>query len=969
MKTALARTISLSLVLLAGLPAWAQEPTLLHSAPPRAEANQPLRLDGTLVDGGHVLDLFIRYRGPGEPYAQVAMERQYGDLYRGVIPADHLVAPGVEYYVEGVTAGGERVALFQSAARPARVLVGGEPPASRTVTDARPVGRTPPPPVESRPTPPPEEPRRATAPPAASRTRSTATTDDSMAALTADLPAAEPTPAPAPRMPPQAPPPRMPPPAPPPRVASAPREATSQAPAPTEAHPPVARAASPRDPASTRESAAPSSSAHSELEDDLALYSAEDTLALATRHEEKVRTVPAIGSSFGRDQLRALGARTVADVLDVVPGLSVSRDVQGFHRTAIRGLRSDAEVLFLLNGHRLNNFFDGKALMNLPVENLERIEVIRGPGSALYGAGAFLGVVNIVTDRSEGVRMSASGGGFPQDGGGLALTTDGHLSAATTSGELRLYGDADVWHQDGDSKVIEHDSLDDESLTQGLRDVLVPAGHTRDNRFLVNVGGGASYNLGGAGTMGASVRFLTEKRGALLGLFDTVGEDSELRWNVLLADLTWERDLGGNVQLRARAAYDQQSTDRLFQLTPKGFRTGDGGDQLFPSGLREQTRVLVRTLAGTLDADVAVAQGNRLTLGLVAEQQMLARYDYETNYTLDGKLRPAFAVPEGVVDLTQLANGAATRRLTVGLSAQDQWTVIPALTLTFGVRLDATQLPTVDGAGVLNGSKFVPRINPRMGLVFSATDALVLKALYGRAFRAPTPQELVERIPDTTYNQGRFEGDPSLQPATVDTFELGVDLVQTAGDARVRLRGNVFLENFASPIVPVDTTGNIVPLENRELGVRVYGVEGEARLEASRRAAAWINASVSRAQDLELPSQSRLLTDVPQARFNAGVSMPIGDWVNFDVILRSGAERRNNSRSTLELIRRYKIPAYSLITAQLRTEPLMDHWEVALVAQNLFDHDFRDDVPRPDRVTGLLPREGVSGYLTVRARY
>ncbi|MBU8897528.1 hypothetical protein KRR26_18075, partial [Corallococcus sp. M34] len=207
LKTALARTISLSLVLLAGLPAWAQEPTLLHSAPPRAEANQPLRLDGTLVDGGHVLDLFIRYRGPGEPYAQVAMERQYGDLYRGVIPADHLVAPGVEYYVEGVTAGGERVALFQSAARPARVLVGGEPPASRTVTDARPVGRTPPPPVESRPTPPPEEPRRATAPPAASRTRSTATTDDSMAALTADLPAAEPTPAPAPRIPPQTPPP------------------------------------------------------------------------------------------------------------------------------------------------------------------------------------------------------------------------------------------------------------------------------------------------------------------------------------------------------------------------------------------------------------------------------------------------------------------------------------------------------------------------------------------------------------------------------------------------------------------------------------------------------------------------------------------------------------------------------------------------------------------------------------------
>ncbi|RYF26476.1 MAG: hypothetical protein EOO23_08520, partial [Comamonadaceae bacterium] len=46
----------------------------------------------------------------------------------------------------------------------------------------------------------------------------------------------------------------------------------------------------------------------------------------------------------------------------------------------------------------------------------------------------------------------------------------------------------------------------------------------------------------------------------------------------------------------------------------------------------------------------------------------------------------------------------------------------------------------------------------------------------------------------------------------------------------------------------------------------------------------------------ELPEQARLLTDVPQARFNAGVSMPLGDWVNLDVVVRSGAERRNNSR-------------------------------------------------------------------------
>ncbi|WP_338267723.1 TonB-dependent receptor plug domain-containing protein [Corallococcus caeni] len=1037
MQTVLPRTLILCAVMFVAAPVHAQEPALLHAPPRRAEPRQPLQLDATLVDGGKVLELFVRYRGPGEPYVQVPMELQYGDLYRAMIPAVHMVPPGVEYFVEAAMADGSRTPLFMSALRPARVMVGTqapEPPPAR-VPPGRKGSREEPKPepgidaftppsgggedgdAGAAPAPPPvrtgtstpsvpgtrmdgadprsssrtnaADPRAASRTDAAdsrpsgrpdgtdarasphagtsdsrasstsngtdSRSSNRAATSDSRAASTAngtDSRSPNRTDAPDSRTAPRT---------------DAPRTSTRA----TGADSRASRTASSDDAMAALNADVPpdsraSPASRTALDDDLALYSAEDVLAVTTLQEEAVRTVPAIGASFNRSQMIALGARTVADVLDVVPGVSVSRDVQGFHRTAIRGLRNDAEVLFLLDGHRLNNFFDGKALMNLPVENLERIEVIRGPGSAIHGAGAFQGVVNLVTNHADGVRGAVSTGGVPRDDGRLALATDGHLSAAHSTGDLRLFADLDVWTQEGDSLIVDHDALDDEAVDQGLRDVDEPAGRTRDGRFLVNAGGGVSYGLDSAGRVGVTARYLSEKRDALVGLFDTVGNDSELSWNVLLADLTWERPLSDGGQVRARLGFDQQSTDRLFQLTPHDFRTGDGVERLFPDGLQEETQVTVRTVTASVDADLALAKENHLTLGFVAEQQSLSRYDYTTNYTLDGRLRPSPAAPEGLVDLTQ---GAASRRLTLGLSAQDQWTVLSALTLTFGLRLDATQLPDVDAAGSLDASKMVVRVNPRVGLVIAASDALVLKALYGRAFRAPTPQELVERIPDTDYNQGRFEGNPLLKPTTVDTFELGADLVQAAGDSRVRVRANVFLQNFASPITPVDTSGNIVPLRNRELGVRVYGVEAEARLEASKRAAAWVNASLSRAQDLELPEQSRLLTDVPQARFNAGVSMPLGDWVNLDVVVRSGAERRNNNRSTLELIRRYEIPAYSLITAQLRTEPIWEHFEVTLFAQNLFDHDLRDDVPRPDRVTGLLPREGVSGYLTLRAFY
>ncbi|MHB8878068.1 MAG: TonB-dependent receptor plug domain-containing protein, partial [Myxococcaceae bacterium] len=243
-----------------------------------------------------------------------------------------------------------------------------------------------------------------------------------------------------------------------------------------------------------------------------------------------------------------------------------------------------------------------------------------------------------------------------------------------------------------------------------------------------------------------------------------------------------------------------------------------------------------------------------------------------------------------------------------------------------------------------------------------------VKLLYGRAFRSPTVQELTESIPDTSFDQGRFEGNPDLDPATVDTLELGADLVQSAGDARVRLRGNVFYQSFTSPIAAVDTSGNIVPLLNRS-GVRVYGAEGEARLEASSRANAWVNATWFRAEDQDAFPQFRLLTDTPQARFNAGMSMPLGAYLNFDFMVRVGAERRNDTRSVLELIRRWKIPAYTLITAQVRSETIGEHFELALVGHNLFDQEVSDDVPRPDRVTGLLPREGFSAFLTLRASY
>ncbi|MFN7130497.1 MAG: TonB-dependent receptor plug domain-containing protein, partial [Myxococcales bacterium] len=311
------------------------------------------------------------------------------------------------------------------------------------------------------------------------------------------------------------------------------------------------------------------------------------------------------------------------------------------------------------------------------------------------------------------------------------------------------------------------------------------------------------------------------------------------------------------------------------------------------------------------------------------------------------------------------------RRLIFGAYAQDVWRVLDSLSLTLGIRADVTQLPQTASATdpTVTGTQFVPAVNPRLGVVWAPTDGLNFKLLYGRAFRAPTMQELAERIPNNDLSAGRFQGNPALRPATIDTLEAGVETVTAVRDNKLRLRGNGFFNNFSNPITAIDTSGNIIPLSNRPLGVRVFGAEAELRFEVSSRAYTFMNYSWFRAQDLAAPEGFQLLTDVPQYRVNWALVLPLGRYFDFSVLTQLGAERRNNGRSKLETLRTFKIPAYALVSAQIRTQTLWDHVDFALTSQNVFNYDLKDDVPRPDRMRELLPREGLGAYLTARARF
>ena len=159
------------------------------------------------------------------------------------------------------------------------------------------------------------------------------------------------------------------------------------------------------------------SAAQDELNSDVdfaGFYGDEDFVSIATGAVQPIAKAPAVASVITAQQIRNIGARDIDQVLETVPGLHISRSVIYNPLYIFRGINADfnPQVLMLINGIPLTNLFQGDRNLvwgGMPVEAIERIEVIRGPGSALYGADAFAGVINIVTKGPEEIERNSVG--------------------------------------------------------------------------------------------------------------------------------------------------------------------------------------------------------------------------------------------------------------------------------------------------------------------------------------------------------------------------------------------------------------------------------------------------------------------------------------------------------------------------------------------------------------------------------
>jgi iron complex outermembrane receptor protein len=179
----------------------------------------------------------------------------------------------------------------------------------------------------------------------------------------------------------------------------------------------------------------------------------DETTQIATKTKLNVDYVPSVVSVLRGSDMRALGVQKVSDALSLIPGVQVFINQFGQPTTVFRGYRNPNadkadKVKILIDGVAVGSEVSGSSsfVMDLPIELIERIEVLRGPSSTVYGTGAFYGAVNIITKSANNELFIGGGSWYSKKIGGIFSTTKNGISyladAYYQGGQRKLYLDS-----------------------------------------------------------------------------------------------------------------------------------------------------------------------------------------------------------------------------------------------------------------------------------------------------------------------------------------------------------------------------------------------------------------------------------------------------------------------------------------------------------------------------------------------
>ena len=676
-----------------------------------------------------------------------------------------------------------------------------------------------------------------------------------------------------------------------------------------------------------------SSAAASLTEDEMELamvYGDKDSFSLATGSKQTVRRAPAVATVITAEDIAAIGATDLDQVLETVPGMHVSRThIANQPIYVMRGIYSNPtnpQILMLQNGVPMTALYSGdkgSQWGGLPLENIARIEIIRGPGSALYGADAYAGVINIITKTAAdigGTQFGARVGAF--DSKDAWVQHGGNIGALEVAAYLR-------WGKtDGQKETIERD-----------------AQSTRDNNppFFTHASYAPGPQNNAVDALDANIDLALDKwrlrmgykgrsdLGTGVGPAGSLDPNSHAASQRTNADLSWidpqiVRDVGVGVTA-SYLFYDERTDETNLMLNPPGTRIGLS---YFPDGMIGGPNRWERSLRLSAFATYSGFKGHNLRVG--AGHDDLDLYKTRT-YKNFFQLPSSLPVPTGPVQEysdTQ-PHISPQQRQNNYVYAQDEWNLIQDWTLTAGVRHD-------------NYSDFGGTTNPRLALVWDTTLDLTTKLLWGKSFRAPA---FIEAYGINPANGGN----PDLKPERLSSREIAFNW-QARKDTQVNL--NLFRYDMDDIIrvVANPTPGTGATWQNTG-SQRGSGAELEGVWDPSHAFRLTGNYAYQRGVDQSTNEDAGY---GPQNHMYLR-----GDWRFASGWQGSLQGNRVTNRLRAAGDTRSPVPDYNSVDATLRTN-LGKNWELAGSVRNLFDATIIEPT-LPGTVPTDLPQAGRSWYL------
>lgn len=419
-----------------------------------------------------------------------------------------------------------------------------------------------------------------------------------------------------------------------------------------------------------------------------------ETVSTASKYEQKVTEAPSSVIIITAEEIRKYGYRTLLDILRSVPGFYETYD-RNYGYLGVRGFGRpgdyNSRILVLIDGHRINenvsDSFGAGTNFHLDVDLIEKIEVVHGPGSALYGGNALFAVINVITKNGRDYR-------------GLELS--GEIASFDTEKSRMTYGNVldngldflvSGTYYDRDGETLYYREFDDPSTRNGR----VKNDDDDFKSFFVKT------SISDFSLTAARVR---REKGIPTAPWGTVFGDRGTRtWDYdSLIGLTYQHGFPDDLSVEAKLSYNQYDYY---------------GDYVYDDGAGPYVN------KDSFKGDWWLSE-LELTKKLSEQHKLISGVEAQYNVRQDQKNWDS--------DI-YLDKGESSKSW--GVYIQDEFKVWHNLTIFAGLRRDY-----YDATGDI--------VNPRAGLVYNHSDDTTLKLLFGKAFRAPSVYELYYQDGSTT---------------------------------------------------------------------------------------------------------------------------------------------------------------------------------------------------------------------------